>query len=94
MRILGSQPYGISFSGLGGSDEAEDFVAAIRQIAFTEGKGDDNKWIVNLASASLTQNALRWHITLDPEIQNDWRLLQQAIFIRYPATNPSYDSFK
>lgn len=73
---------GLEFKGID-SDEAESFVSGIRQKALTEGKEEDDRWIANYASACFTGAALRWHATLDQEIQRDWYRLQKAILLEY-----------
>lgn len=68
--------------GLDGT-ECEDFIFAIRQRALIEGKMDENKWALTIASAGFAREALRWYITLDSSIQNDWLLLQKALLARF-----------
>lgn len=70
------------FRGIDGT-ECEDFIFAIRQRAFSEGKIKDNDWALALASVSFARGALRWFTTLDDSIQNDWVLLQKALLARF-----------
>ncbi|KAG8894843.1 hypothetical protein FRB99_000952, partial [Tulasnella sp. 403] len=65
--------------------ECEDFVEAVRRFAFDQGKQHDNQWIVDLVHKSLVGDALRWHVTLPQEVQNDWYLLQQALMAQFPV---------
>jgi len=73
----------IVFRGASGG-ECEEFIGAIRQKAFAEGKQEDNKWIAQFASTCFSGKALRWHLRLDDKIQNDWKLLAQALIDAYP----------
>ncbi|KIO33218.1 hypothetical protein M407DRAFT_198308 [Tulasnella calospora MUT 4182] len=72
----------ISFTG-GSTEEAEDFIVAIKRRAFSKGKHMDNAWIAQFASACLERKALRWYENLDRETQNDWDLLKRAILEEY-----------
>lgn len=65
--------------------ECENFVARIRRRVLHEGKERDNDWIIANVSASFVGNALRWYTTLEAEAQEDWKLLQKALFQQYPA---------
>lgn len=71
-----------------GSDsaDAEDFIHAIRAKAYSEGKDNDEAWILRLVRASLTRDALRWHTGLDPAIRKDWDLLEKALLERFCTT--------
>ncbi|KAG8894769.1 hypothetical protein FRB99_001004, partial [Tulasnella sp. 403] len=64
--------------------ECEDFIEAVRQLAFAQGKQRDNEWIIDLVHKSLAGDALRWHAMLPQEIQNDWYRLQQALLTQFP----------
>lgn len=72
------------FRGIDG-EECENFVAQVRLRALDEGKERDNNWIIANATASFVGEALRWYASLEPEIQDDWKMLQRAMFQRYPA---------
>lgn len=74
--------YRLHFTGKS-SAEADGFVHWIRQRALDAGKLDDPSWPAKLASECFVGNALRWYTALDPRIQEDWKALQQAIFLRY-----------
>ncbi|KIO22325.1 hypothetical protein M407DRAFT_119055 [Tulasnella calospora MUT 4182] len=72
------------FEGKGGL-EAEAFVRAIRQKAFREGRQDADRWIAQFAATCFIGDALRWHASLDDDVQNSWKALQRAMFTQYPA---------
>ncbi|KAG8964087.1 hypothetical protein FRC00_003882 [Tulasnella sp. 408] len=74
--------YRLHFTGKS-TTEAEDFVHWIRQRALDVGKLDDPTWPAKLASGCFIGSALRWYAALDPGIQEDWKSLQQAIFLQY-----------
>jgi len=71
------------FKGEDGS-ECEQFIQAIRQHAFAEGKSRDGEWIVDFAATCFTGSALRWYETLSSEAQSDWDLLRNAMLSQYP----------
>lgn len=79
----------LTFSGLNGLQYGR-FIHEIRVRAHKSGKSGDTEWMIGLASASLTGDALRWHVSLDPSIQNNWALLQRAMLEHYydPASRP------
>ncbi|KAG8945893.1 hypothetical protein FRC00_009899, partial [Tulasnella sp. 408] len=79
-----SSTEGIVFYGTNGS-EAERFVQSITKMAHEAGKYRDNDWIIERVEVALAGDALRWYIELDPEIQNDWKLLRKAIMQQYPS---------
>ncbi|KIO28416.1 hypothetical protein M407DRAFT_22462 [Tulasnella calospora MUT 4182] len=65
------------------SKEAEDFIFAIKERAYAEGKQRDNAWIAEFVSICFAKTALRWYEELDEDVQNDWRLLKRAILAEY-----------
>ncbi|KIO17952.1 hypothetical protein M407DRAFT_32367 [Tulasnella calospora MUT 4182] len=65
------------------SKEAEDFIFAIKERAYAEGKQRDNAWIAEFVSICFAKTALRWYEELDEDVQNDWRLLKHAILAEY-----------
>ncbi len=67
-----------TFSGIDAT-EAEEFIHAVRQRAFSLGKGRDNDWIVDFTAGCFVGEALRWHAELDDGIQWDWCALQKVI---------------
>lgn len=73
------------FDGSDGAD-AEDFVLAVQQKAYAEGKQRDKIWISDLVAASLARDALRWYAALEPTIQDDWKLLSKALLNRFCTT--------
>lgn len=73
----------IIFRGVDG-DECEDFIVAIREFAFDQGKSQDYAWLANFASTCFVGSALRWHISLDKTARSDWALLEQALIEAYP----------
>lgn len=64
--------------------EAEQFVFSVRQRIRDAGKHQDNDWIITFVSDCFVGNALRWHVSLDSGIREDWKLLQVAILAQYP----------
>ncbi|KAG8936368.1 hypothetical protein FRC00_008900 [Tulasnella sp. 408] len=70
------------FYGKSGA-EAEDFVYQIRQRALHVGKLNDSNWAADFASGCFVGGALRWYMSLEPGVRNDWDSLQQAIFAQY-----------
>lgn len=72
-----------TFKGIDGA-ECERFIHSIRRRTFEEGKTGDNAWITEFVASCVVDDALRWHLDLAPEIQNDWTLLQKALVTRYP----------
>ncbi|KIO15344.1 hypothetical protein M407DRAFT_35105 [Tulasnella calospora MUT 4182] len=73
----------IIFRGNDGT-ECEEFVVAIRDIAFTKGKDEYNNWMLRYATTRLRGKALRWHAKLDPSVRKDWDLFVQSLFEEYP----------
>lgn len=73
----------IIFRGIDG-DECEEFIVAIREWAFDQGKSQDYTWLANFASTCFVGYALRWHISLDKTTRSDWALLEQALIEAYP----------
>lgn len=72
------------FQGIDGV-ECEEFIFAIRRKAIDAGKSKDNEWLLEFASSCFIGDALRWHIELDDEIAGDWRRLQRAMMLEWPA---------
>lgn len=64
--------------------EAEDFIEAIRKLAFREERLHDNVWMANMASAFVRRRAMRWHAGLEAAVQRDWNLLTTAILNEWP----------
>ncbi|KIO21090.1 hypothetical protein M407DRAFT_29300 [Tulasnella calospora MUT 4182] len=73
----------IVFSGRDGN-ECEAFIAAIEELAFTEGWSEDEKRMFLFARSRLRQGALRWFARLDPSKKKDWDLFVEALFEQYP----------
>lgn len=73
----------IVFRGHDGN-ECETFIAAIEELAFTEGWSEDQKRMLLFARSRPRQGALRWFATLDPSKKKDWDLFVEALFERYP----------
>ncbi|KAG8941818.1 hypothetical protein FRC04_004060, partial [Tulasnella sp. 424] len=71
------------------AEEAEDFIFAIKERAYAEGKQKDNAWIADFASICFAKKALRWYEELNEETQSDWKLLRQAILAKYNHVQPS-----
>lgn len=75
-------PHHITFNGVDGMSYAE-FIQAIRQHAFDNGKSRDNAWIADLVALRFSGLALEWFEGLDDTTQDDWKLLKREITIRY-----------
>lgn len=75
--------YQPKFYGQSG-EEAEQFVHLVRQRARDAGKQKDNDWIINFVLDCFVGDALRWHVSLNQSIQEDWKMLQLAILVQYP----------
>lgn len=88
LRHSMSRKYRPSFHGRSG-EEAETFVHLVYDRALDAGKQRDNQWLADFVLACFKGGALRWFSSLDPTIQNDWRLLQEAIFKEYPSDDVS-----
>lgn len=73
----------IVFRGTDGN-ECEDFIAALRDLAFVKGKDEDPNWMLRYATTRLRGKAMRWHSKLDPSVRRDWDLFVQALFEEYP----------
>lgn len=71
------------------SEEAENFVFAIKERAYQEGKQKDHAWTAEYASICFAKGALRWYEELDEDTQNDWRLLRRAILAHYKDMEPA-----
>ncbi|KAG8947277.1 hypothetical protein FRC04_010853 [Tulasnella sp. 424] len=83
-----NQPPDIIFKGIDG-DECEAFVAALEDLAWSEGWTEDRRRMLFFARSRLRNAALRWFVRLDPSIKNDWDLFVQALFDQYPpVSNP------
>ncbi|KAG8967566.1 hypothetical protein FRC05_001999 [Tulasnella sp. 425] len=80
------------FHGRGG-EEAEEFVHMIHERALDVGKQQDNEWIAAFVASSFVGDALRWYVSLDPGVQNDWKRLRQAILTQYPRGGAGIASF-
>lgn len=71
------------------AEEAEDFIFAIKERAYAEGKQRDTAWIAEFVSICFAKAALRWYEELDEDTQNDWRLLKRAILTEYQDAIPT-----
>lgn len=78
----------LTFEGRSGV-ECEAFIRAIRKSAFSVGKIDNPKWTAQFASTFFAGDALRWHVTLKPEVKRDWDELEQAMLLEYPKGSSS-----
>ncbi|KAG8943840.1 hypothetical protein FRC04_002463 [Tulasnella sp. 424] len=72
------------FHGKSG-EEAEKFVQMVYRRARDARRQGDSRWIVEFVQTCLAAEALRWYATLEPDVQDNWRLLQQAILNRWPG---------
>lgn len=73
----------IAFCGIRG-ESCEGFIRAVRKAAFEAGKIRDDAWMADFASTCLDGPALRFYEELSPDAQGDWRLLRQALLMKYP----------
>ncbi|KAG8899846.1 hypothetical protein FRC00_000817, partial [Tulasnella sp. 408] len=67
--------YQPTFQGKSG-EEAEEFVHAIRRRARDIGKQKDSDWIATIVYDCFVGDALRWYLSLDPNVRGDWEMLQ------------------
>ncbi|KAG8898181.1 hypothetical protein FRB99_007625 [Tulasnella sp. 403] len=74
--------------------EVEDFIEAVRQLAFAQGKQRNNEWIIDLVDRSLAGDALRWHAALPQETQCNWYLLQRALVTQFPVIFRGIDGIR
>jgi hypothetical protein len=65
--------------------ECEEFIHQVRVAALAAGKSRDMVWIADFAAGCMKGDALRWHIALDVDVQYDWRALQKALVLQWPA---------
>ncbi|KAG8984288.1 hypothetical protein FRB90_005430, partial [Tulasnella sp. 427] len=79
----------IIFKGIDGN-ECEEFIAAIEELAFTEGWSRDRERMLLFARSRLRQRALRF-AKLDPSKKEDWNSFVDALFDQYPSTEVSSD---
>jgi len=79
-------PERLVFRGVDGQ-ECEDFILAVQERAFSEGKQRDGQWVADFASARFTGDALRWFATLDDDAQDNWKQLRKALLLRYPKVD-------
>lgn len=76
------RPSEIVFRGIDGN-ECEEFIAAIEELAFTEGWSNDQGRMLLFARSRLRHKALRWFARLDPSKKKDWDLFVEALFDHY-----------
>ncbi|KAG8919377.1 hypothetical protein FRC01_001315, partial [Tulasnella sp. 417] len=77
----------ILFSGEGPCDE---FLRAVRKVAFGQGKHEDPEWIAGYVSTCFVGKALRWYEELDEDTQDDWKQLRKALLERFPPVSEDY----
>ncbi|KIO30385.1 hypothetical protein M407DRAFT_20458 [Tulasnella calospora MUT 4182] len=70
-------------------EEAEQFVFSVRRRIRGAGKQKDNDWVIDFVSDCFVGDALRWHVSLDSSIREDWKLLEVAILAQYPRDGQS-----
>ncbi|KAG8909816.1 hypothetical protein FRC01_006712, partial [Tulasnella sp. 417] len=85
MASTGNSP-NIIFRGIDGT-EAEEFIATIEELAFTEGWSKDRERMLLFARSRLRHRALRWFATLEQSKKNDWDLFVEALFNQYPMVD-------
>ena len=76
----------LNFSGTSKA-ECQNFVREVRRLAFASGKSRDDEWMADLAAAHMADDALEWHMDLDPNVQGSWILLQKALFEKYARSS-------
>jgi hypothetical protein len=64
------------------AEECEAFIHTIRKWSFAKGMHEVDL-IAHAAASCFVETALWWHIDLDCEIKDDWRLLEQALVERF-----------
>ncbi|KAG8898452.1 hypothetical protein FRB99_007433, partial [Tulasnella sp. 403] len=73
----------------GDSTECDQFIRYVRMQALKADKAQDSYWAAKFATACLGGEALRWHLTLDEETQDDWKELEKALVERFSSGTPS-----
>ncbi|KAG8985066.1 hypothetical protein FRB90_004954 [Tulasnella sp. 427] len=68
----------IIFKGTNG-EECDTFIRHIRRIAFERGKHKDYEWTAGFASYLYSGKALRWHSSLEDNVRENWKLLEQEM---------------
>ena len=64
--------------------ECERFLQAVRQHIFYHNRQYDDAYITSYVAACLTEDALRWHISLDDATRDSWRSLERAMITAFP----------
>lgn len=77
----------LEFSG-GSRSDCQRFIRDVRRAALAAGKARDDEWMADIAGACFIGDALDWHIELDEEIQQSWKMLERAMLRRF-AGEPS-----
>lgn len=83
----------IEFTGRDGY-ECEEFIRAIRKVAYAAGKIRDDAWTADFASTCFSGRALRYYESLELEMQCDWRLLRHALLMKYPRLDDDEDELQ
>ncbi|KAG8988938.1 hypothetical protein FRB90_002488 [Tulasnella sp. 427] len=73
----------IVFRGIDGN-ECEAFMAAVEELAFSEGWSEDGHRMLLFIRSRLRNGALRWFARLDATVKSNLDLLVQAMFEQYP----------
>lgn len=74
----------VVFRGEGPCDE---FLRAVRKVAFDKGKHKDGDWLAGYASTCFAGEALRWYEGLDEDVQDDWKQLRTSMLERFPPVS-------
>jgi len=64
----------------------------VRRYARAHGRSGDHNWTANQVQACFIDQALSWHVSLDSEIQDDWKLLERAVLERFGGANDGQSS--
>ncbi|KAG8906970.1 hypothetical protein FRB99_005612 [Tulasnella sp. 403] len=73
----------------GDSTECDRFIRYVRMKALMSRAAHDDFWTAKFAAACLGGEALRWHLTLDLQTQDDWKELQKALVEKFSSTTSS-----
>ncbi|KAG8864224.1 hypothetical protein FRB96_006045 [Tulasnella sp. 330] len=71
------------------NEDVTIFLRDVKRLAHTQGRQDDDKWLVDYVELCLAGEALRWFSELDDEVVRLWKSLRRAFLQRFkPPTAP------
>lgn len=75
----------VTFKGIPG-ESASAFTLSVQRIAFRQGRGWDDAWLVDYASTCFEDEALYWYLEQNEESRSSWRNLRSNLLSRYPPS--------